>query len=182
MFVAVWPDDATRRRLCGLELGTVPGLKAVEPAQWHVTLRFLGQVDDDLVPVLVDALGQAAAHVVGPVRCILGPATSWFSGAKVLQIPVAGLDRAAEAVREATVPVVPDPTPGRMAFAGHLTIARLKGRRPDPTARAAVAGLPFSAEFAVKNLALVSSHLSPEGARYSTLARLPLPCEPPKPC
>jgi 2'-5' RNA ligase len=182
MFVAVWPDDATRRRLSGLDLGTAQGLRAVEPAQWHVTLRFLGEVDGDLVPVLVDALGHAAAHVVGPVRCILGPATTWFSGAKVLQIPVAGLDRAAEAVREATVPFVPDPTPGRVAFAGHLTIARVKGRRPDPSARADVASLPFSAEFAVKSLALVSSHLSPEGPRYSTLARLPLPREPPKSC
>ena len=129
-------------------------LRAVGPGQWHITLRFLGQVDDDLLPVLFDALGHAAAYAVGPVRCI---------------------DRAAEAVREATIPVVPDPTPRRAPFAGHLTIARVKGRRLDPSARATVAGIPFTAEFAVQSLAVVASHLSAEGPHYSTLARLPLP-------
>lgn len=175
MFVAVWPDDATLRRLSDLELGAVQRLRAVGPGQWHITLRFLGQVDDDLLPVLVDALGHAAAYAVDPVRCIVGPSTAWFSGARVLQIPVRGLDRAAGAVREATISVVPDPTPGPAPFAGHLTIARVKGRRLDPSARGALAGIPFAAEFAVQSLALVASHLSPEGPRYSTLARLPLP-------
>jgi 2'-5' RNA ligase len=173
MFVAVWPDDPTRRRLSALELATAQHLRVVEPAQWHVTLRFLGQVDDDLLPALIDALGHAANHV-GPVRCILGPATAWFSGAKVLQIPVAGLDRAAEAVRGATIPLVPDPSRAPSPFAGHLTIARVKGRLLDPSARAALTGSPFTAEFAVKGLAVVSSDLSPEGPRYATLAELPL--------
>jgi 2'-5' RNA ligase len=173
MFVAVWPDDPTARRLSALELESVPGLRTVRPGQWHVTLRFLGEVGDDLFPALVDALGRAATRVRVPVRCTLGPATAWFSGTRVLQIPATGLDDAAETVRQATVPTIPDAGPA--PFVGHLTVARLRGRRPDPSTQAAVAGVAFTAEFAVPRLLLVASDLSPGGPRYTTLARLPLP-------
>ena len=60
MFVAVWPDDPTLKRLKMLELGPVQGLRLVRPGRWHITLRFLGEVEDDLVPALVDALRDAA--------------------------------------------------------------------------------------------------------------------------
>jgi 2'-5' RNA ligase len=170
MFVAVWPDDLTVRRLSALALGSVPGLRAVPPGQWHITLRFLGEVDDDRLPVLVDALGRATTEVPGPIRCALGPGTAWFSGDRVLQIPVTGLDDVAGMVRRATVPIVPSTSEAN--FVGHLTVARMRGRRPDPSTRAGVAGIAFMAEFAVRRLLLVASALSPEGPRYSTLARL----------
>jgi RNA 2',3'-cyclic 3'-phosphodiesterase len=173
MFVAVWPDAPTVRRLSALALGSVPGLRAVPPGQWHITVRFLGEVDDDRVPVLADALGRAIAEFPGPVHCTLGPATTWFSGDRVLEIPVTGLDDVARAVRRATTPAVPSASDSN--FVGHLTVARVRGRRPDPSTRAAVAGIAFTAEFAVHHLLLVASALSPEGPRYSTLAQLELP-------
>lgn len=145
----------------------------VRPGQWHVTLRFLGEVDDDLYPVLVDALGSAVTGVGGPVRCTLGPATAWFGGLRVLQIPVTGLDGVAEAVRQATVRTIPDAA--QAPFVGHLTVARVRGRRVEVSTRAAVAGVAFTAEFAVPRFLLVGSELSPEGPRYTTLARFPLP-------
>jgi 2'-5' RNA ligase len=175
MFVAVWPDALTVQRLSALPLGSVPGLRAVPPGQWHITLRFLGEVDDGLVPVpvLVDAVDRATAGVRGSVHCAVGPATAWFSGGRVLQLPVAGLDDVAEAVRLATVSSVPDA--GRTTFVGHLTLARVRGGRPDASTRSAVAGIPFTAAFAVPHVLLVASELSPEGPCYSTLAQFPLP-------
>jgi RNA 2',3'-cyclic 3'-phosphodiesterase len=174
MFVAVWPDDRTVQRLSALDLSAVPDLRAVPPEQWHITVRFLGEVADHLVPTLLAALGRAATRARQPVRCTIGPATAWFRGARVLQIPVAGLDEIAAAVRRETVRIVPDI--GGAGFAGHLTVARARSRRPlDPATRDAVAGCAITAEFAVPDLALVASALSPEGPRYSTLARLPLP-------
>jgi 2'-5' RNA ligase len=173
MFVAVWPDDLTVHRLSALELGSVPGLRTVRPGQWHVTLRFLGDVDDDLLPVLVDALGHAATRVPAPARCTIGPATAWFGGTRVLQIPATGLDGVAEAVRWATVDTIPGP--GQPPFVGHLTVARVRGRRPEPSTRAGAAGIAFTAEFAVPHFALVASELSPEGPHYTTLARFCLP-------
>jgi 2'-5' RNA ligase len=173
MFVAVWPDDPTVRRLSALDLGSVPGLRTVHAGQWHVTLRFLGEVEDRLLPDLVDALGSAATRIRTPVRCTIGPATAWFGGTRVLQIPATGLDDVAEAVHQATVHTVPDA--GGAPFVGHLTVARVRGRRPDQSDRAAVAGVAFTAEFAVPRFLLVGSVLSPAGPRYTTLARLPLP-------
>jgi RNA 2',3'-cyclic 3'-phosphodiesterase len=174
MFAAVWPDETTRRRLSLLELGPAPGLRLVGPDQWHVTLRFFGDVDDDLMPGLLDALTRAAA-TVGSVRCEVGPATAWLDGGRVLHVPVAGLDAVARAVREATGPIVPDLESGPRPFTGHLTVARSRrGRRdgPDP---AALAGVPFVASFDVEAFDLVASELTPEGPRYTTLARLTLP-------
>jgi RNA 2',3'-cyclic 3'-phosphodiesterase len=172
MFVAVWPDDLTAQRLSALQLSSGPGVKAVRPERWHVTLRFLGDVDDALLPKLVDALEHAATRVPCPVHCTIGPATAWFSGARVLQIPVAGLDEVAESVRNATVSIVAGP--GQAQFVGHLTVARVRGRRPASSTWADVAGIAFTAEFAVRHLLLVASELSPEGPRYSTLAQFAL--------
>jgi 2'-5' RNA ligase len=174
MFVAVWPDDSTLTRLSLLELGPVHGLRLVRPGRWHITLRFLGDVEEDLVPALVDALGDAAESMAGPLRCEVGPGTAWFSGERVLQIPVAGLDGGAEAARRATLPLVPDSDHGEAPFTGHLTVARSKQGRLDASARAALAGVPFAASFDVNFFDLVASLLSSEGPRYTTLARVPL--------
>jgi 2'-5' RNA ligase len=173
MFVAVWPDDLTVHRLSALGLGSVPGLRTVHAGQWHVTLRFLGEVEDELLPDLVATLGSAATRIRAPVRCTIGPATAWFAGTGVLQIPARGLDDVAEAVRQATVHIIPDTA--EAPFVGHLTVARVRGRRLDQSTRAAVAGVAFTAEFAVPRFLLVASALSPAGPRYTTLARLALP-------
>ena len=173
MFVAVWPDDPTIRRLSVLELGSVAGLRAVRPGQWHVTVRFLGEVEDHLFPTLTDALERAVTTVRDPVHCSIGPATAWFSGGRVLQIPATGLEDVAQTVRQATLAVVPDA--GEAPFVGHLTVGRVRGRRADPSTVAAAAGLAFTAEFEVRHLLLVASALSPEGPRYTTVAQFALP-------
>jgi RNA 2',3'-cyclic 3'-phosphodiesterase len=173
MFAAVWANEATRRRLSLLELGFAPGLRLVRPDQWHVTLRFFGGVDDDLVPGLVDGLARAAA-MVGSVRCQVGPATAWLDGGRVLHIPAAGLDALARAVRETTGPIVPDPNSGQRLFTGHLTVARSRRGRRDASAQAALAGVPIAASFDVDAFDLVASELTPEGPRYTTLARVSL--------
>ena len=105
--------------------------------------------------------------------CRLGPATGWFTGVRVLQIPAAGLDGLAEAVRVATVPVVPPPPRGEPPFNGHLTLARAKGRL-GAAAQADLAGIPFEAAFPVEHVDLVASQPSPAGHVYSTIARAPL--------
>ncbi|MGP0032156.1 MAG: RNA 2',3'-cyclic phosphodiesterase [Acidimicrobiales bacterium] len=172
MFVAVWPDGATLERLSLLVLEPAPGLRLVRAEQWHVTLRFLGEVDEDRAPVLVDALRGAAGELAAPVRCALGPATAWFDGARVLQIPVAGLDPVAHAVRSWTRAVVPVSSRGEGRFSGHLTLARANPRRLGVARQATLAGVPFTATFDVDSFDLITSRASPEGHRYATLARV----------
>ena len=96
---------------------------------------------------------------------------------RVLQVPAAGLDDVAAAVRDATVPLVPEADPDEPPFNGHLTLARAKGRL-GPTARAALEGIPFEAQFDVPHVDLVSSTPSPSGHVYATVRRAPLGPQP----
>ncbi len=175
LFVAAWPDDETRRRLSGLEreLGRSKGLRFVGPSRWHVTLRFLGEVDESAVAPLGDALVSCGAAFPGPVECRLGPGTGWFTGVRVLQLPATGLDGLAEAVGVATAPLVPD-APGGAPFNGHLTLARSKGRRLSVAALGEMSGIPFEAGFRVPHIDLVASEPSPRGHVYTTVVRAPL--------
>ena len=182
LFVAVWPDEATRTRLAALqlELGRSKGLRFVGAARWHVTLRFLGEVPDDAIPALTDALALAALALAADanlasrrLECRLGPGTGWFTGVRVLQLPAAGVDDLAAAVRHATAPIVPIP-PTDPPFNGHLTLARAKGRRLSVAALGEMANIPFEAAFPVTGIDLVSSQPSPDGHVYTTVARAPL--------
>ena len=172
-FVAVWPDEATRRRLAELDLGRAQNLRLVVPSAWHITLRFLGDVDEDLLAPLGDALVPAVASVPGPVECRLGPGTDWFTGDRVLQLPAFGLEELAGAVRAATVPLVGEPEDDEPPFNGHLTLARARGRL-GATAQAELAAIPFEAVFDVTHVDLVASEPGPSGHRYTTLVRAPL--------
>jgi 2'-5' RNA ligase len=173
LFVAVWPDDDTRRRLGGLELelGRTRGLRFVGPARWHVTLRFLGEVVEARVEPLGRALRECAAGFPGPLECRLGPGTGWFTGVRVLQLPAAGLDRLAAAVRTATLPLVPDLADPEPPFNGHLTLARSRGRRLGVAALGEMSAIPFEAAFLVHAIDLVASEPSPQGHIYSTVVR-----------
>ena len=172
-FVAVWPDEGTRRRLAALELGHAKNLRPVGPTRWHVTLRFLGEVTDVQVALLGPARRAGVAEHPGPLECRLGPATAWFSRVRVLQIPAHGLDGLAAAVSRATEPIVPERDGGGPPFNGHLTLARVKGRL-GPQAQGELAGIPFDVAFGVEHIDLVASAASPEGHVYTTLVRAPL--------
>jgi 2'-5' RNA ligase len=174
LFVAVWPDALTRRTLAALPLEPTIGLRLVRPEQWHVTLRFFGDVEGELVPALLATLESVAASEQ-PVVAQLGPRTGWFGRGAVLQVPVTGLDRLAAAVRASTSELVPSRDPGEPPFTGHLTLGRSNRRkRPDLRARAALAGVDAAAPFAVTQLDLVVSEPGPGGHRYSSLGKVPL--------
>jgi 2'-5' RNA ligase len=174
LFVAVWPDTPTRRSLASVPLEPTTELRLVRPEQWHVTLRFLGNVESEFVPALLAGLESVAAHE-RPVVAQLGPRTAWFGRGAVLQVPVSGLDRLATAVRRATSELVPSRDPGEPPFTGHLTLARGKrSGRPDPRARAALARIDVAGQFTVTQLDLVASEPGPGGHRYVSLGSVSL--------
>ena len=157
-----------------LELGRSKGLRFVGAARWHVTLRFLGDVGEELVAPLGDALVECAATYPTPVECRLGPGTGWFTGVRVLHLPATGVDGLAAAVRTATGPIVAESDEPEPAFNGHLTLARSKGRRLGVAALGDMAGIPFETTFPVPSIDLVSSRPSPQGHVYTTMVRAPL--------
>jgi 2'-5' RNA ligase len=125
-------------------------------AQWHVTLRFLGEVADPApVAAALEAAHLAACEAVaGPRVIALGRST--------VVLPVAGLDALAAGVAAATAgfgaPV------GTRPFRGHLTLARVRRGSVQH-----LVGGALEARFPVDDVRLVRSHLGPAGARYEDL-------------
>jgi 2'-5' RNA ligase len=178
LFVAVWPSAAVVDELRGLERPARPGVRWTTADQWHVTLRFLGEIDDpDLLGSRMEELtwpvqgpasvqGRAGATVaeLGPRSVCLGPA--------VLCLPVNGLDALAAAVRAATADLGrPDDHAG---FRGHLTLAR--ARRG--AGRSVLRQLPvieLQQRWTVEEVTIVASALGGTGSAYTVVGRAPLP-------
>ena len=161
LFVAVWLPPALTRRLRAVNRPPRDSLRWTTEDQWHVTLRFLGEVPTS-GPV-GEALGSVASRFEG-VTATLGPRPVVLGG-RVWVLPVSGLDGLASAVLEATSAAVPDT--GRRPFRGHVTLARAK--RPG-----ALTGLPdvdVGGEWTVDAVTLVCSHLHRDGARYEIVDR-----------
>ncbi len=142
-----------------------PGLRWTTEDQWHVTLRFLGEMATPEEEALRAGLGRIAARAAtlaasaGPCPRALGP---------VWVLPVAGLDELAEAIIAATRDIG-QPPPHR-PYRGHLTLAR--ARRPG-----LLRGLPNAAvggAWTVTDITLVRSHLGSGGARYDVIGGFPL--------
>lgn len=164
LFVAVWPPDDVLDRIAALDRPSVAGLRWTTKDQWHVTLRFLGQVPE--VAPVVEAL--AGLDLPAP-DAVLGPAVDRF-GRRVLHIPVAGLDAIAAGVVEATAAV--GRPPEDRPFHGHITLGRVAERarvdlRP-------LTGTVVDGGWRVDAICLVESLLSPKGARYQVVERFPL--------
>ena len=175
LFVAVWPPPWALDAVAALARPEHPGLRWTTPDQWHVTLRFLGEVAEPGPTLRAVEAGapalRAVAAATGPggVRATMGPAVAVL-GRHVLVVPVAGLEPLAGAVVAATAGVGEAP-PDR-PFRGHLTLAR--ARRGAEVGPRALAGAPVQGLWPVTELTVVRSHLSSGGARYEVVHRVAL--------
>lgn len=122
LFVAVWPPETLVDDLAGLPRPSAPGVSWTKPHRLHITLRFLGECDQD------EALSTLKGTSFPAARATLGP-TPEHLGKGVIVLPAAGVDELAAAVTDATR-FVGDPPPDH-PFIGHLTVARFR-RRPPP--------------------------------------------------
>ena len=166
LFVGVGPPPEVAAAVTDLPRPEHPAVRWTTEDQWHVTLRFLGEVADDDVPQLLAALGDVG-RVAAPGVASLGPTTTRL-GASNLVVPVAGVDELAKAVCAGTsrFGAPPEDRP----FVGHLTLARGRGGRRIPTV---LAGQPLAASWTVEEVALVRSRLG-RSSRYETLASVRL--------
>jgi 2'-5' RNA ligase len=153
LFVAVRPPDDVLDAVSGLRRPERDGVRWTTRPQWHVTLRFLGEVDDP-APVV------AALDAAPLVRCaaVVGPRVAAL-GRGVVMVPVAGLEALAEGVVAATGQLGRPPE-GR-AFRGHLTLARV---RRGPVRE--LVGEAVDLRFPVEDVRLVRSRPGPGGSRY----------------
>ncbi|MBO3748921.1 RNA 2',3'-cyclic phosphodiesterase [Streptosporangiaceae bacterium NEAU-GS5] len=151
----------------------LPRLRWIDPALWHVTLAFLGEVPDSVRPELDVRLARAAARHA--------PMTLAFRGAgafpsaprgRVFWVGVAGeLTRLAESVAAGAGRAGAGQV-DRKRFHAHLTLARSREPHDLRPLVAEMAGFQGSA-WQADAVHLVRSHLGPQ-VRYEPVAAYPL--------
>ncbi|MGD0260184.1 MAG: RNA 2',3'-cyclic phosphodiesterase [Verrucomicrobiota bacterium] len=149
--------------------------------QFHLTLRFLGDVQAARVEALGEALraacrGFGALHLraerVGFFPDLRRPRVVWVG----VQDQAEQLPRLQAAVELATREYTTEEKEER--FTGHVTLARIKGiKRPEAEALGqAAAGMAerLFGHWTAYQVELMRSELLPQGARHSTLASIAL--------
>jgi RNA 2',3'-cyclic 3'-phosphodiesterase len=169
-FVALWPTPDVAAALAALPRPLVEGLRWSGQEQWHVTLRFFGEIEPSEVDLATNGLSEAVHRLTGPVAAEGGPTTR-FLGPGLVIWPVAGLEAVAGAVEGATA-AIGEPVPDRR-FYGHLTLGR--GRRGTDLRRAHHILTSLTMSWPVSSLSIVRSELHPDGARYRPLETIALP-------
>jgi len=162
LFLALWPDEALRRKLLAVrpKLGTQGG-REVPATNFHVTLAFLGSVASDQVA----RIEQAAAGWHCRARLEF-TRLAWWPKARLLCLeapepPAVFLDAVAalhSGLREAGFALESRP------YRAHVTLVRNVGR---PVACLDAPGLPV--DWPVGGIALVASVQATGGSRYSVL-------------
>ena len=175
LFVAVDPSDPVCETLAGACRG-LDGARWTRPDQYHVTLRFLGPVDDALVPRIARALRaidvpafDVEAKGFGVFPSFRAPRVLW-SGL----LPPEPLE-ALHAAIETRVAAAGVAAADEKRFSPHLTLARLD-RTPGSAVRDWIGRRePFSAgPWRVDAFILYASTLTPSGAIHRKLEIYPL--------
>ena len=157
------------------------GLRWTRREQFHLTLKFLGDVDAARVEALVEAIRAACrgfgaldlrAERVGFFPDLRYPRVVWTG----VQDQAERLPRLQQAVDAATREFTTEQEEER--FSSHVTLARIKAiRRPETEALGkAAAGLAerVFGQWTAGNVELMRSVLSPQGASHSSLATIAL--------
>ncbi|MDX1658453.1 MAG: RNA 2',3'-cyclic phosphodiesterase [Nitriliruptorales bacterium] len=150
-------------------------LRWSRPAGWHLTLAFLGQVDEERVPEVAAAVDQAVRQVdVGAIELSVGAAGHFKRRILWLGVDdqpggaVAALGAAIQrSLLEAELPCEERPVHP------HLTLARARGRGRLP--RDLEAQVPsVAASWTAETVEVLRSHLGRGGSRYEVLSELAL--------
>jgi RNA 2',3'-cyclic 3'-phosphodiesterase len=179
VFIAIDISKEVRRlveqRICLLKAEHAGlGIKWVNREKLHLTLRFVGDVDNDGLEIVLTASARAA-QAVDRFR-LQADGVGVFpssSNARVLWIGINDEYHSCLRLKDAieSEPSFPLSTDDRKGFTPHLTIARIKDAR---TARPVIEqhlNSPFHpAEFDVDELTVYESRLLPNGSVYSKLA------------
>jgi 2'-5' RNA ligase len=185
LFVSVEPpEDAVEHLDEFLSVRRSAGslLRWSSPAQWHVTLAFMGSAPERVVEDLVDAVAGVASRTAPLALEVAGGGCfPDVTRAKVLWAGVAGgtsepdgLGRLARAVRSACSVAGASPEGG--PFLPHLTLGRFP-HAEDATRWVRVLQTYAGPPWVASEVTVVASHLPRERGhrpRHEVLARLPL--------
>lgn len=182
LFVSVdLPDDlAADVAAVQDEFADASGLNVTDPEQAHVTLKFLGDVSEDRLPEVTDALSDAVDDAdVDPFTARFGdlgvfPSLDYIS-VVWLGVREGGdeMTRLHEAIEDRTTDLGFDPEDHE--FTPHVTLARMEHAGGKDLVRECVRELdPAVGEMDVDDVRLTESRLTDEGPAYTTVERFPL--------
>ena len=185
-FFCVELEEELKTRLDAItqKLKRVP-VKAswVRAENLHITLKFLGDVEEGFIPQLEEAAREALAQspIDGEVHWTLDRLGAFPSPDRPRVVWVGStrepreLAELAARLEEALEPLGFSPE-GR-GFVAHITLGRVKERPPSANvlelARALQDYPAFDLEARVTGLTLMRSNLTPQGAVYTPVFRLP---------
>ena len=151
----------------------------VRPENLHLTLKFLGQVEQDRMSAIGEAIA-AAAGGCDPIRLVF-QGLGAFPRPREARVVWIGLSHGTEALAALQVGIEAGLESIGFArearpFTAHLTLGRVRGpARREQLARA-LAEAPAEAlgEMVLDRIELMKSNLNAGGARYSILQSFPL--------
>jgi RNA 2',3'-cyclic 3'-phosphodiesterase len=173
LFVALELPSDVRARLSALQ-GGVPGARWSAEEQMHLTLRFIGEVDENIAHDIDDAL----AGIRAPSFALEIAGAGEFGG-KNPRALWAGV-RANEALLHLQKKIETALQRIGLAaetrkFSAHVSLARLKSPARDKVAQFLAHNALFAGgSFAVDHFVLFSSHLSHNGSIYHAERSYPL--------
>jgi 2'-5' RNA ligase len=152
-----------------------PGVRWTDPGNFHVTIRFIGEVDEGVAADIDEAL--ATIRMAGFDLTIAGIGT--FGPAEKPRVIYAGLDKSPQlgqlhdkvemALMRAGLP------PEGRRFTPHITLGTMRNADPIAIGRFVAAhNLLRLSPFRVDRFELIRSYLTKSGAVYEDVAEYPL--------
>lgn len=185
LFVALELPGDVRRALAALVerlASTGADVKWVEEENFHLTLKFLGEVEPVRLAPLGEALSRAAAQMA-PFR-FTAAGTGAFPSARRPRVIWVGVEEGKEELRDlagrmdralADLGFPPEERP----FSAHLTLGRVRSPKGmEELVRALGAATFEGREVAVREVVLFQSVLGRAGPVYTPLGRYPLGAAP----
>lgn len=182
LFVAVDLPDELASSVADAQdrFGDASGLRLTDPTQAHVTLSFLGEVSEARLDEIEHAIAAGVDTAgVPPFEATVG-GFGVFPSLDYISVVWSGIRKGAgeltrlhEAVQAELTPLGFDSDDH--AFTPHVTLARMDDARSKGVVQRVVREEdPTIGSFAVEDVRLKQSKLTPDGPEYSTIHRVPL--------
>lgn len=173
VFFALWPDSEVRKRFhaLGIKLHARLGGRHTQADTLHLTLVFVGEVDDALLAPTQDA---AARVSVPAFEMAFDRLDCWrhnhIAHVGLTQTPPALFDlveKLSRALKAAGIPFDARPYKAHVTLLRKADCGKFREENENPA--------PEPIRWSARDFVLVKSSLGPGGARYEQLARWPLP-------
>ena len=175
MFISIPVKDPEPLKPILTELKTTSNVRPSPLSQMHITMRFIGDIDDGKTKKVVKAV-QDAVDGIEPFTITIGgagcfpkpsrPSVLWI-GARPEDILKTISDRIAENLKRANISFDEKP------FRSHITVGRCTGPMDPRPFIDSHSGRDIES-FLCDEVLIMRSELGPQGAKHTVLARVPI--------